>query len=288
MKDLQIVWQRLVNDAGTTCPRCEGTGEEVYRAVERLTAALQPLGVRPTLEVRALDPAAFTEQPSESNRIWVAGRPLESWVDGQTGSSRCCDECGDNDCRTLEVGGQSYEVIPSELLIRAGLVAASTLLGDASATVPESGVSNSRSPIMKTVQIFDPAMCCSTGVCGADVDQALVEFAADVDWLKKQGVTVERFNLAQQPQAFASRSTIRDLLHEQGEAALPVILVDDEVKHRGVPYPSRAQLAQWVGIKLDQKPLRSTLGVSIAVEPAKSSCCGPADTSAASTKAKCC
>jgi AhpD family alkylhydroperoxidase len=200
------------------------------------------------LEVRALDQAAFSEQPSESNRIWIAGRPLESWVDGQSGSSRCCDECGDNDCRTLEVDGRSYEVIPSGLLIRAGLAAASTMLDDSPTTAVDSGVGNSRSPNMKNVQVFDPAMCCSTGVCGTEVDQALVEFAADVDWLKKQGVAVERFNLAQQPQAFASRATIRNLLHAQGEAALPVILVGDEIKHRGIPYPSRDQLAQWAGI----------------------------------------
>ena len=101
---------------------------------------------------------------------------------------------------------------------------------------------------MKTIQIFDPALCCSTGVCGVDVDQALVEFAADVGWLKKQGVTVERFNLAQQPQAFAAHAVIRDLLHAQGEAALPVIIADGEVKHRSLPYPARDQLAQWAGI----------------------------------------
>ena len=101
---------------------------------------------------------------------------------------------------------------------------------------------------MTTIQIFDPALCCSTGVCGVDVDQALVDFAADVDWLKKQGATIERFNLAQQPQAFANDATIRDLLHAQGEAALPAVLVGGEVKHRGVPYPSREQLAQWAGI----------------------------------------
>ena len=29
------------------------------------------------------------------------------------------------------------------------------------------------------IQIFDPALCCASGVCGTDVDQALVSFAAD-------------------------------------------------------------------------------------------------------------
>ena len=49
---------------------------------------------------------------------------------------------------------------------------------------------------MPSIQIFDPALCCSTGVCGVEVDQNLVNFAADVDWAKQHGAQVERFNLA--------------------------------------------------------------------------------------------
>ncbi|MDB9569161.1 arsenic metallochaperone ArsD family protein, partial [Providencia rettgeri] len=52
---------------------------------------------------------------------------------------------------------------------------------------------------MKKLEVFDPALCCSTGVCGTEVDQALVDFATDVDWLKKQGASIRRFNLAQEP-----------------------------------------------------------------------------------------
>ena len=54
---------------------------------------------------------------------------------------------------------------------------------------------------MTAVRVFDPAMCCSTGICGPSVDPELVRFAADLDWLKSQGVSVERFNLSQQPAA---------------------------------------------------------------------------------------
>ncbi len=123
---LPIVWQRLITK-GATCPRCQGTGDEVQRAVERLKFALEPLGVTPTLEVRELDEAAFLDRPSESNRIWVGGQPLEYWIGGSAGSSRCCDECGENDCRTLEAGGQTYEVIPAQLVTRAGLIAATRM-----------------------------------------------------------------------------------------------------------------------------------------------------------------
>ena len=128
MKSLPIVWQRLVNTQGHTCPRCHGTGEEVVRAVERLKAALAPLGVEPVLKTVELDEGAFQAEPSESNRIWIGGKPLEEWLDGQAGSSRCCNECCDNDCRTVEVGGKSYEVIPEDLLVRAGVIAGTRML----------------------------------------------------------------------------------------------------------------------------------------------------------------
>ncbi len=52
---------------------------------------------------------------------------------------------------------------------------------------------------MANIQIFDPALCCSTGVCGVDIDQALVSFAANVERAKQNGVQIERFSLAGQP-----------------------------------------------------------------------------------------
>ncbi len=57
---------------------------------------------------------------------------------------------------------------------------------------------------MKKLEVFDPAMCCSTGVCGVDVDPALVQFAADLAWVGEHEISVERHNLGQAPQAFGS------------------------------------------------------------------------------------
>lgn len=65
---------------------------------------------------------------------------------------------------------------------------------------------------MKTIQVFDPALCCSTGVCGVDVDQQWVSFSADVDWAKQQGAQIERFNLAQQPMIFAENALVKNFL----------------------------------------------------------------------------
>lgn len=102
---------------------------------------------------------------------------------------------------------------------------------------------------MTTMRVYDPAMCCSTGVCGPTVDPRLPRFAADLEWLASRGVTVERFNLAQQPGAFASDTAVRDALAASGEASLPLIQVNGTVKSTGA-YPSRDELAAWAGVDL--------------------------------------
>ncbi len=102
---------------------------------------------------------------------------------------------------------------------------------------------------MKSIQVFDPSLCCSTGVCGVDVDQSLVSFSADVGWAKQNGAQLERFNLAQQPMAFAENPAVKRFLERSGAEALPLILVDGEVALAG-RYPNRAELARWAGIAL--------------------------------------
>lgn len=113
---------------------------------------------------------------------------------------------------------------------------------------------------MPAIQVFDPALCCSSGVCGADVDRALVSFSADVDWAKRQGAAIERFNLAQQPIVFAENSTVKAFLEHSGADALPLIIVDGKVALAG-RYPNRNELALWAGIALEQ-------------DNGESSCCG--------------
>ena len=104
---------------------------------------------------------------------------------------------------------------------------------------------------MKTIQVYDKPMCCSTGVCGPKVDPVLPRFAADLQWLQSQGHRVERFNLAQQPAAFVQNREVHQLLSAQGIDCLPLIAVDGHiVSRRG--YPAREMLALWTGS--GQKP----------------------------------
>ena len=127
---------------------------------------------------------------------------------------------------------------------------------------------------MSTIQIFDPALCCSTGVCGVDVDQQLVNFAADVEWAKQNGAQIERFNLAQQPQAFAEHAAIRQLLETQGETALPAVVVGGNIKQSG-GYPSRDQLAAWAGIASAPSIFTDQVAELVAIGAAIASNCDP-------------
>lgn len=127
---------------------------------------------------------------------------------------------------------------------------------------------------MKTLQVFDPALCCSTGVCGVEVDQALVTFAADVDWAQQLGAKIERFNLSQQPMAFAENTVVRGHLEKHGQTALPLILLDGEVALSG-HYPTRQQLSVWLSIGEVSSIMTQQVAELIAIGAAIASNCEP-------------
>ncbi len=107
----------------------------------------------------------------------------------------------------------------------------------------------------QTLQVFDPPMCCSTGLCGPEVDPKLVQFAANLNWLKTEGVIVQRHNLSQDPAAFVNK-LVQAALTEKGEAALPVILVNGKVAATG-HYPERKELAAVLRLKETAAPASS-------------------------------
>lgn len=100
---------------------------------------------------------------------------------------------------------------------------------------------------MITIQVYDPAMCCSSGVCGPEVDPKLVQFAADLKRLQEQGVGVRRFNLAQNTAAFVEHEQVKMALTEKGEAALPMVFVGETVVASGA-YPTHGELSGALGL----------------------------------------
>jgi hypothetical protein len=129
---------------------------------------------------------------------------------------------------------------------------------------------------MAVLRVFDPPMCCSTGVCGPAVDPELARFSADLEWLRRQGVEVQRFNLAQQPGAFVEHAQVREALQARGNDALPLVLADDRVAAEGT-YPSRETLAALAGVVVRK----------LEVTGGGAACCTPAS-GAAGKKSGCC
>lgn len=107
---------------------------------------------------------------------------------------------------------------------------------------------------MKSIEIFDPAMCCSTGVCGPSVDKNLLRMATLLDALKNMGIEVKRYNLSSEPQAFTRNKTISQLLRDKGTDILPVTLLDGKVVVTG-HYPTTAQMSEWTEKDLSYLPV---------------------------------
>lgn len=126
------------------------------------------------------------------------------------------------------------------------------------------------------LSVYDPAMCCPTGVCGPAVDPAIVRFAADLEWLQRQGIEVERFNLAQQPAAFAQNPTVSQVLRSEGNGCLPVVMVDGTITAKG-SYPSREKLAEMVDLSFNLTPtlVNEAVAELIAIGASIASNCEP-------------
>ena len=123
------------------------------------------------------------------------------------------------------------------------------------------------------IQVFEGPLCCNTGVCGPDPDQALVDFTADLDWLTRQGVSVRRANLAQDPAAFADSAVARAFVQKVGASGLPLIVADDVTVATG-RYPSRAELARIAGVEAPAENTATGRCGSAPSTPAASVCCG--------------
>ncbi|MDF2819616.1 MAG: Arsenical resistance operon trans-acting repressor ArsD [Clostridiales bacterium] len=104
---------------------------------------------------------------------------------------------------------------------------------------------------MKKMQIFEPAMCCSTGLCGVGVDSELLRISTVINTLKKNNIVIERFNLSNFPMEFINNKTINTLINSEGGLEkLPAVVLDGEIVITG-RYPSNEELASYFSISSD-------------------------------------
>jgi hypothetical protein len=103
---------------------------------------------------------------------------------------------------------------------------------------------------MKKMIIFDPAMCCSTGVCGPSVDPELLRVSTVLNRLKNKGVIVERHNLTSNPKAFVDNVDINNLLNSEGVDILPVTVVEGVIVKTKC-YPTNEELCTMLEVPSD-------------------------------------
>lgn len=120
---------------------------------------------------------------------------------------------------------------------------------------------------MTSISVYEPPGCCSSGVCGPDVEESMAGFAAALKWAKKQGVEVSVYNLGYQPGAFAENADVRNAIDSDGMECLPIVIAGDKIISKGV-YLSKEDLANKAGFEVSE-----AIGEDCATTT-ETSCCG--------------
>jgi len=234
-KNLLIEWRHLDVD-GETCDRCYDTGENLAAEVKRLNRALSPQGI----EVKYVEIKLNEDQVAESNGILFNGVPIENILNIEV-SQNFCGSCSDlvgKDiyCRTIKFEGNEYEDIPAKAIRQAAHKALGLNVDTPSNSAcctdeSDCGCGCGDTPPTKTLTIYDPAMCCSTGLCGVSVDPELLRISAALETLKTCDTKIEvnRYNLTNAPEEFVKNTEVNKLLTDEGVDVLPIIVVDGKI-----------------------------------------------------------
>ena len=243
-----------------TCDRCVGTDEVLDGVLDVLEPALQLAGykvVRRKTEMSTAEIAAeyqFLSSPT----IRVNSKDICLTVE-ENDCGCCSDIAGcDVECRVFRYEDEVYEIPPKEMLANAIL---KTLFSDnvditnTEYIMPENlkefyasknNIKNGEFT-MKRISIYEPAMCCETGVCGVGVDPELLRISTAFSNLKKYGVVVNRYNLSNAPQEFIKNVEINKLIMGDGVESLPATVVDGKIVMTK-KYPSNAEIAELLGV----------------------------------------
>lgn len=244
----------------TTCDRCVGTDEVLDEVIAVIKPTLQLAGyevVQRKIEMSTLEIAAEYEFLS-SPTIRVNGKDICLSVE-ESDCGCCSDIAGcDVECRVFRYEDETYEIPPEEMLANAIL---KTLFSDSDDNnhpeyiMPENlkefytskNINKNGEFTMKKMSIYEPAMCCDTGVCGVGVDPELLRISTALSNLKKKGVEVKRYNLNTFPQEFIKDAEINKLIMSDGVESLPATVVDGEIVITK-KYPTNAEIAELLGV----------------------------------------
>lgn len=225
----------VLSDIALKQPLPEAVRQDVQAYVGCIAGAIQISEYERLLREAGFEAVVVQDTGADLNAYAQAG------ASGSCSSSACCSATGETAANSVIHNGLAEVLSRFDANEFAASVRVHALKPASESVIPKRNEETN----MKTIQVYDKPMCCSTGVCGPEFDPVLPRFAADLQWLKSLGHRVERFNLAQQPEAFIENSAVHQLLAFQGTNCLPLIVVEGKIASKKV-YPTREELAQWI------------------------------------------
>jgi small redox-active disulfide protein 2 len=234
VKRLIIEWQRLLDEQKQTCPRCGSTEQEVEKAVQELNRLLKQSDIVVNLTKKAIDPVSFKKDALQSNKILIAGKTLEDWLEAKTGQSKCCETCGDAECRTVEYAEETHEAIPAELVARAGLIAVSQVFG---VKLPET---TQRKPVAKVLFKKRKGRFSKEGFMEIKVLGPGCANCHKMDELAK--TAVKELGI----EAKIEKITDIGQIAMHGILSTPGLIVNGKIKHSGKPLPSLEKVKELI------------------------------------------
>jgi len=237
-----------------TCGRCVATGDTLKEALDVLAPVFETSKYSVAVNKINITTKALAEQYHfvSSPTIRVNGIDICTELK-ESDCKDCGDLCGDSvDCRVFVYDGKEYEQPPAAMIIDGILRVLYGQKQDANITyeIPENlkNYFRRRELIMKTMFIYEPAMCCETGICGVGVDPELLRISTVINNLKRNGIAVTRYNLNNFPQEFIDNQEINKLINgEGGVDLLPATMIDGEVV-KTKEYPTNAEIMSWLDI----------------------------------------
>jgi len=248
----------------TVCERCQGTEQNFDKAVAKAKTALQKDGYKievAKVHIDSLETAKkyqFYSSPTvRVNGIDILGEIQEN----------NCASCGTLcnsvvDCRTFTYKGKNYDAAPTEMIYDA--IIATVKSGKAATKkaykAPENLIQFFANKDKKEnsikIEIFEKALCCETGVCGANVDPEFLRITALALELKDKGITLERYNLSSRPDMFVKNAFMSNYIKTKGIENLPLTLIDGKVV-KEKSYPTNKEIEHYTGVKIGKTAPKS-------------------------------
>ena len=125
---------------------------------------------------------------------------------------------------------------------------------------------------MKKMYIYEPALCCETGLCGVNIDSELLRISTVLNTLKQEGVVVERYNLNNAPMEFVKNNIVNQYVNEKGVDGLPVVVVDGEIVIAG-RYPANDEILTLLGLPAEILLPKGATSCCCGEDESKSCCC---------------